>query len=702
MRLRARGSCRTGLQPLRCYRAARVSRRSFGKSCIYLASLLLAAACLSLRAAGPPAFRVVGAEPGPWAEIFGAVGIQSGGASQPNGIFVLGNGEATAGADWAARVSSGAYLILEGDSETGRRFGFRPTAKRVRAVSVEDLRYPRLDIVWERPAEIPVVDLPSETHVFARERWSGAPLMAGFRRGAGAVLWLALSPGAQGYERFPYLLHALSELGLSPPFRSRRLWAFFDSSYRARVDPDYLADRWRQTGICGLHIASWHFFEPDPLRDDYLRRLIESCHRRGILTYAWLELPHVSEKFWEEHPAWREKTALLEDANLDWRKLVNLQNEECFQAVAKGVRSLLDRFDWDGANLAELYFESLQGHTNPSRFTPMNEDVRRAFSRQAGFDPVELFNKSSERHWSRNAAGLRKFLDFRAELARGLQAQWLAELESVRRSKPDLDLVLTHVDDRLDPGMRDAIGADSASVLPLLDRYSFTFLVEDPATVWHLGPERYDALAGKYNALTAHRDRLAIDINIVERYQDVYPTRQQTGTELLQLVARASRVFPRVALYFENSILAADVPWLASAAAVVKRYEREGTQLVVDSPNGVGIEWQEAALVDGRLWPAADGETLWVPAGRHSVGPAPRSPAVRLLDLTGELTGADSLAGGLEFSYRSSARAFAVIDKRPHRVEIDGTAAQPRVLDTVSGFTLSLPRGQHLVRIYAE
>ena len=665
-------------------------------------SLLLVSACLALRAAGPPAFQAVGGEPGPWADIFGAVGIRSGAAAQQTGIFVLRGGPAAAGADWAARVSGGAYLILEGDSEAGRGFGFRPTAQRVRAVSVEDLRYPRLDIVWERPAEVPVFDLPGEARVFARERGSAAPLVAGFRRGAGAVLWLAVSPGSRGYERFPYLLQALSELGLSPPFRSRRLWAFFDSSYRARVDPDYLADRWRQAGICGLHIAAWHFFEPDAPRDDYLRRLIESCHRRGILAYAWLELPHVSEKFWVEHPAWREKTALLEDANLDWRKLMNLQNGACSQAAAAGVRSLLDRFDWDGVNLAELYFESLQGHTNPSRFTPMNEDVRREFSRRAGFDPLELFNGASERHWSRNAAGLKKFLDFRAELARGLQAQWLAVLESVRRSKPDLDLVLTHVDDRLDPRMRDAIGADSASVLPLLGRYSFTFLVEDPATVWHLGPERYDGLAARYSALTAHRDRLAVDINIVERYQDVYPTRQQTGTELLQLVGRAARVFPRVALYFENSILAADVPWLASAAAVATRYESGGNQLVVESPNGVGIEWRGAALVDGRLWPAADGETLWVPVGRHNVGPAPRFPAVRLLDLTGELTGAGSLAAGLEFSYRSDARAFAVVEKRPHRVEIDGEAAQPRVLDTVSGFTLSLPRGQHSVRVYAE
>ena len=45
-------------------------------------------------------------------------------------------------------------------------------------------------------------------------------------------------PGERGHERFPYLLNALADLGLAPPFRSNRLWAFFDSAYRARVDVD--------------------------------------------------------------------------------------------------------------------------------------------------------------------------------------------------------------------------------------------------------------------------------------------------------------------------------------------------------------------------------------------------------------------------------------------------------------------------------
>src|SRR5205085_4930839 len=136
--------------------------------------------------------------------------------------------------------------------------------------------------------------------------------------------------------------------------------------------------------------------------------------------------------------------------------------------------------------------------------------------------------------------------------------------------------------------MRDAIGADAARVLPLLNQHNFTFLIEDPATVWHLGAERYRQIAQRYVALTPHREKLAIDLNIVERYQNVYPTKQQTGTELFQLVHQAATSFDRVALYFENSLLLADLPLLSAAAAAVTKVERVAGRLVVDSPGGAG------------------------------------------------------------------------------------------------------------------
>ena len=261
---------------------------------------------------------------------------------------------------------------------------------------------------------------------------------------------------------------------------------------------DYFAERWRKAGIAALHVAAWHFYDPDPERDEYLKRLIDACHRHGILVYAWLELPHVSEKFWADHPEWREKTAVLQDAQLDWRKLMNLQNPRLRRRRADGLKRMMERFDWDGVNLAELYFESLEGVGNPARFTPMNDDVRAQFRAQA----ASTASRSGARH--NDAASLRQFLDFRAELARRMQEDWLNAVEACRAFRPDLDVVLTHVDDRFDTGMKDSIGADAARVLPLLDTHSFTFLIEDPATVWNLGPQRYPEIAKRYRPLTPH------------------------------------------------------------------------------------------------------------------------------------------------------------------------------------------------------
>jgi hypothetical protein len=625
---------------------------------------------------------LAGSNSGPWPEILGSIGVGS------QSRVVIGAPDAPVSAETQKHVSEGAILILEGESPLAESFGFHRGKGSVVARSAVDTHLPSLSIVWEKPLDLPVFEMPAGAQIFTRERWSGAPLVAGLRRGTGAVLWLAASPGQRGSERFPYLLAALCDLGLDPPFRSTRLWAFFDSAYRSRVDLDYFAARWRKAGIGALQVAAWHFFEPDAERDRYLARLIEACHREGILVYAWLELPHVSDQFWADHPEWREKTALLQDAQLDWRKLMNLDNRDCFRAVATGVEALAGRFDWDGFNLAELYFESLQGTGNPSRFTPMNDDVRAEFRKQAGFDPIEIFSIR------RDDASRRQFLEFRASLARRMQEEWIGRLESLRVRKPHLDLVLTHVDDRFDTGMRDAIGADAARVLPLLDQHNVTFLIEDPATVWHLGPQRYHAIAERYRELTPHHDKLAIDLNIVDRYQDVYPTKQQTGTELFQLVHSAAANFGRVALYFENSLLAPDWALLPSAATAATRTEKEGGKALVDAVAPVGIPWRGAAIVDGHPWPVADDETVWLPAGVHTVEPSPEKVnSMHLVRLNGELKSARITEQGLEFRYQSTSRAIAILDRPPQHLLVDGRG------DTQRTTTLFLPRGEHTVLI---
>ncbi len=355
----------------------------------------------------------------------------------------------------------------------------------------------------------------------------------------------------------------------------------------------------------------------------------------------------------------------------------------------------MDRFDWDGVNLAELYFESLEGYLNPARFTPMNDDVRREFRSLEGYDPLELFNPASPRHHLKDAAGMRALLEFRAGLAKRQQTEWIAEIEKVRRAKPHLDLALTHVDDRFDTRMRDLLGADAGAVLPLLDQHDFTFLIEDPATIWHLGPQRYPQIARRYEPLTEARDRLAIDINIVERYQNVYPTKQQTGTELFQLVQLASHAFPRVALYFENSILKQDLALLPASGAAVTKVEQSGGRLAVTSRHGVGVRWNGPAMVNGKLWPVRTDAVLWLPPGAQSVEPARQDATYRLLDLNGELRSASAVPRGIEFSYRAGSRALARFSETPSRLEVDGEQIEVQCRQGVC----FLPRGQHLVRV---
>jgi hypothetical protein len=648
-----------------------------------------------LSAADRPLFHyhIASDEPGPWPSILSSMGLVPG----VQGIYVV--GAAAVDTDsWKAKVNHGAVVIVEGASPLAAAYGIlTEPGKPVPVRNIVDEHNPRMEIIWQRTVPLPRFKLPADAKVFARERWTGTPLVAGFNRGAGSILWLATTPGQGGHERFPYLPQALSQLGVSPPLRSRSLWAFFDWSYRARADLDYVARRWRSAGIGALHVAAWHFYDRDAGRDTFLSRLIEACHREAITVYAWVELPHVSDEFWNQHPEWREKTAAGQDAHLDWRRLMNLNDPACSLTVAAGLEDLLTRFDWDGVNLAELYFESLEGAANPARFTPMNRNIRGEFERENGFDPAALFDASSPRHISRDAVSLAAFLDWRARLAQKMQEHWIAWLESLRsRRRPGLGIVLTHVDDRYDTRMRDLVGADASRLLPLLNRHDFTFLVEDPATIWHLGPERYPQIAARYRPITPRPAKLAIDINVVERYQDVYPTKQQTGVELLRLVNLASRAFPRVALYFENSLQPVDLPWLASSAAAPDRVAFAGGKLAIESARELGVPWQGPAMVNGRLWPHSDGRTVWLPAGKHAIESAAGPPAISLVDFSGEVRSIASTTHGLELAYSSDTAAWAVLDREPGAMELDEEPLRTSVQAVESRWLVRLPRGQHL------
>jgi hypothetical protein len=105
-------------------------------------------------------------------------------------------------------------------------------------------------------------------------------------------------------------------------------------------------------------------------------------------------------------------------------------------------------------------------------------------------------------------------------------------------------------------------------------------------------------------------------------------------------------------------------------------------------------------MVDDSVWPVADGETVWLPPGTHAIEPGKDDGGLRLVRLNAELQGARQVnARSIEFSYRSGARAIAILDRRPLHVSIDGTEERAAM---AGPNTILLPRGQHIVTITCE
>jgi hypothetical protein len=282
-----------------------------------------------------------------------------------------------------------------------------------------------------------------------------------------------------------------------------------------------------------------------------------------------------------------------------------------------------------------------------------------------------------------------------------------------RARKPWLDIVLTHIDDRFDAGTRDSLGADVARALPMAQARRIRVLVEDPAPLWNLGAERYTKLAGKYAELNTRPADLAVDINVVDRYQDVYPTKKQTGAELVELVHAAAASFERVALYFESSIEKQDLPLLPVAANLAKirqpasvatdgaRDDATADSIDVESPQPSRVMWSGPVELDGQPWPIEDKTSVFVPAGKHKLRPGVSIPPVRVSDFNGDIRMARIEPGSILLAYQSQTRAIATIDAPVSSVEVDGNAFW-RAAGAEPQFFFVLPPGQHVVTLRFE
>jgi hypothetical protein len=437
---------------------------------------------------------------------------------------------------------------------------------------------------------------------------------------------------------------------------------YVDPGSTPNLSPEALAARLE--GVRVAFVAGWNYAFLDRSFDYPYARLISALHAHGIQAYAWLEPPMVGLGLWAAHPECREKTKSGRDAVVDWRSLIALESPACFELAWSDWAGLLRDFDWDGVNVAELYFET----GDADRETPYHASALAAF----GGDPA------------RDPAG---FAAWRTREVTSLNRELVSRIRAFR---PDLDVELTVIDDELDPALGRAVGSDVKALAQVARDAGATLQVEDPFTTWTRGPARYTELNGKVMSLMP-RGRAFFDVNVVPRATG-HPTQQMTGAELSLSVADASATSGTAGLYSAATLTDAD---LASVAPALGASASTGVG-TVDAPWSVVLRSPSPSRgvlrLDGATWPAARGRAL-VPAGRHRVQWLAGDDALpALVHLTAELESLRPSAHGLTFGYSARARAWAMFDRTPASVRVDGAPAQ-----VDGGTVVRLPGGDHTV-----
>ncbi len=512
----------------------------------------------------------------------------------------------------------------------------------------------------------------------------GTAIIAQAALGKGHVFGIAIDPmadGKAGFEFVPTLGREIATWTKAPPGPERdALEIYLDPGSlpdSLKHDPEKLAAS--LAGVHAVQIAGWNFNFRDPADDYDYAGLISALHARGILAYAWLEPPFVNLLMWEDHPECREKTATGRDAMVDWRALIALEDPKCFELAWKQWQVVLNTFDWDGINIAELYFEP---DIKQDNFTPFHPSALARF----GGEPSQEFAR---------------FRAFRKDLVVELNEKLLSRINGLPRAK-ELTFQLTVIDDRLDPVHGDAVGSDVARLAEVARAGGASLQVEDPFTTWEEGPLRYLSLAPVITPLLP-KGKVFIDINVVPR-ENARPTSAMTGGELDLAAMAAGSAGMRLAVFSVATVPARDLAHLGAAIAgsaqTLDTGVRAPATLLVRSPYGSA---STTLTVDGVEWPAAPGFAL-IPAGEHRLewgSAAARGPA--LLRLGAELGSATVAPNTVTFTYDAPGRSYAVIDREPLSMKLDGTDADLQVLARPEGgWVLVLPGGTHELAVTTD
>ena len=610
-------------------------------------------------------------------------------------------------------MEKGLRLVTGGESPLLSALHLKPGEPQ-RVSVVIDQNLPGNHLHWaDRPRVSWIAGLPdASTRVLYADSVTGHSLVVAGGLGRGKYIVLAThldDLSGKGYSRFPTMVNAIvRNLDCRPPFRRQGVDAYFDAGYRFSMPIESIATLWRAWGIRAVHAAAWYYNSTPPY--DY-KKLIDAAHRNGVLVYAWLEWPHVGEGFWNRHPEWRQKNALLQDAKLDFLHLMDLQNSDCMNAALDDLSRQLE-LDWDGVDIAEFTItgaggEALQGPSRPDYFTSFGSPMRREFEAVAGFDPLELENPASQHFWKGDSIGLQKFYQYRKVVNNRLLrrvVEFILDLE--KRGKRDWELIHTIVDNTLHPEFDYLLGFDLDATLKLVKECGVTLNVEDPYMEWDEPPVRYRRLRQTLLSLIPERPSM-IDINVVPIHpltQHGFASAQAIGTEFLQQLQIASERHGRVCVYCEWTVFDQDWPLVphAMASGSTIRKSADGWEVSVPTTVTLDVTGNGMLFNNGDPWPCHGSEGIVLPAGTHHLTFSKASASnisaqaeLRLVAISGELLDCKAGFEGFEVTYSSPCRCLVSLSAYPKRILIDGSEVRLPVLKSQNSYVIVAPSGNH-------
>ncbi len=618
-------------------------------------------------------------------------------------------------------VEHGGNLITDRKNKLIQQLGITFTDSQVKLHFIRDKYYPEEPIAWKNSQLANKFNYNADDEILCEDASTELPVAIGRKIKEGKIIYFntAFDPlTPYGYSYYPFAMEYVKRfMELQPVFKRENLEMYFDPGFRKNTSEEELVKRWLKQGIHIIHVAGWHQY---PKYNYDYARLIKLAHANGILVYAWIEPPQVSQKFWTEHPEWREKNYLGQDIHKDeilkasWRYPVALTDKECFKAASAAYFDLLKKYDFDGVNIAEMNFEAGKGLNDPKVFSPMHPSAIREFRNKYGYDLRDIFKPTSYYYWKNNPKVKDDVTRYRVDKVVEFHEALLSQLRDFEKIRKGFNVIVTFYDTYMSPEMTEYHGVSSDRMIELQKKYNCMLQPEDPQNKWSTNPNRYIAMGRLYAQKLSDSSKLLLDLNILNfRGKDEmtpFPTLMQTGLESYQLINSASKGAQRFTVYSESSCNPQDINFFTYASSGMVNYHPIEGGYQGSSPYSFVLQLPKdikAISVDGENVVGYRETRYLIPAGEHTIithlndipGFSTDELQPELLSITGNLLSVDYEMRKISFEYKGDERTLASLNNKPSSIQVDGTDYPFEVLKGIDCYTVMLPSGKHHVAI---